>query len=46
MVHEYIEDPVILTDALNAGHSEVATLLDVCSRLVGEARRRIGGAAG
>ena len=40
MIHEYIEDPVVLTSALNAGHSFVPSLLAVSDRLIGEVDRR------
>ena len=40
MIHEYIEDPVVLTSALNAGHSFVPSVLAVCDRLIGEVDRR------
>lgn len=45
MVHEYIEDPVVLSDALHAGHLRVAVLLETSRRLVDEARRRLQSAA-
>ena len=41
MIHEYIEDPVVLADALNTGHLQVAVLLAACDRMVGEADRRL-----
>jgi hypothetical protein len=34
MVHEYIEDPVILSSALMAGHGYVPVLVDTAKRLV------------
>jgi hypothetical protein len=40
MIHEYIEDPVILTSALNAGHSFVPSIMTVSARLIGEVDRR------
>jgi hypothetical protein len=40
MIQEYIEDPVILTSALNAGHGFVPSLLTVSARLIGEVDRR------
>lgn len=42
MVHEYIEDLVILSSALRAGHAFVPTLVDVANRLVQRARQRLG----
>ena len=41
MVHEYIEDLVILSNALNAGHEFVGTLVDSANRFVAQAQRRI-----
>ena len=46
MIHEYIEDPVVLADALNAGHEQVTTLFTACNRMVGEAERRLRNLAG
>lgn len=46
MVHEYIEDPVILSSALNAGHAFVPALLVAAERLLGELGRRLGVAIG
>lgn len=40
MVHEYIEDPDVLVDALNAGHQGVPVLTDAANRLVAEAESR------
>lgn len=40
MVHEYIEDPNILADALNTGHRFVPTLLEVAQNLTDAIRRR------
>lgn len=34
MVHEYIDDPVVLADALSHGHLGVATLLTTAERLL------------
>lgn len=41
MVHEYIEDLVVLHNALTAGHDFVSTLVDTTERLIGQARQRI-----
>jgi hypothetical protein len=41
MVHEYIEDPIILINALNAGHAFVPSLLTAADRLIGEVERRL-----
>jgi hypothetical protein len=40
MVHEYVEDPAVLADALQQAHSYVAVLLDVSQCLTGEIARR------
>jgi hypothetical protein len=40
MIHEYIENPVILADALEAGHRYVPVLVDVSARLRAELERR------
>lgn len=40
MVHEYVEDPVILCSALQAGHSFVPVLVGIVDRFIAEARRR------
>lgn len=45
MVHEYIKDPAVLSDALNAAHDQVPALIDSALRLVQEAKRRLGNAA-
>lgn len=42
MVDDYIEDLVVLTDALNAGHLFVAGLCAMADRLVDEVDRRFG----
>ncbi len=41
MVHEYIEDLVILCDSLKAGHMFVATLVKTADQFVFQADRRI-----
>ena len=40
MVHEYMEDPQVLADALNAGHRHVETLCADAECLVGDIRSR------
>jgi hypothetical protein len=40
MIHEYIEDPLVLSDALQAGHGHVPLLVDAAERLLSELRRR------
>jgi hypothetical protein len=40
MIHEYIEDPIILTSALNAGHGFVPSLLATSARLIDEIEHR------
>jgi hypothetical protein len=39
MVHEYIEDLVVLTNALSSGHAFVPVLVTAAKRLVAEAQR-------
>ncbi len=41
MVHEYIEDLVILCDSLKAGHAFVSTLVKTADQFVAQADRRI-----
>lgn len=41
MVHEYIEDLVILCNALKVGHQFVPTLVETASRFVSQAQKRI-----
>ncbi len=41
MVHEYIEDRVVLANALQAGHAFVPMLLLVASRLIEKTRQRL-----
>lgn len=45
MVHEYIEDPVVLADALNAGHRFVPALCAMADRLLAETDRRFATSA-
>lgn len=42
MVHEYVEDPQILADALHTGHEFVATLVAAANHMIGEVQRRWG----
>lgn len=42
MVHEYIEDPAVLADALNAGHRFVPTFCAMADRVLAETDRRFG----
>ncbi len=42
MVHEYIEDPGLLSSALNAGHAAVPLVIDAAMRVSKEVVRRIG----
>ena len=41
MIHEYIEDPEILVNALNSGHGFVASLLDTAQKMLSEIERRL-----
>ncbi len=41
MIHEYVEDPVILADALNRGHEFVGVLVEVARRCIEEAERQL-----
>lgn len=40
MIHEYIEDPVVLSSALQAGHAFIATLNATADRMIAEIERR------
>ena len=40
MVHEYIEDPVILSSALQTGHAFVQTLITAANKMITETARR------
>jgi hypothetical protein len=40
MIHAYIEDPVVLADALQTGHESVPLLLDAADRMHADIRRR------
>ena len=41
MVHDYIEDPVVLAGAFNAGHQFVPSLIEAADRLAQEVERRL-----
>jgi hypothetical protein len=40
MVHEYVEDPVVLTSALQTGHAFVPALIDAANRMIVEIGHR------
>ena len=40
MVHEYIEDPVVLSSALQTGHAFVQTLIVTANKMIAEIVRR------
>lgn len=40
MVHEYVEDPAVLTSALQNGHDFVPTLIDAAGKMIAEIERR------
>jgi hypothetical protein len=40
MVHEYVEDLVILTSALQSGHAFVPALIDAANKMLAEIERR------
>jgi hypothetical protein len=40
MVHEYVEDPAILSSALQTGHAYVPTLIDAANKMIAEIERR------
>mgnify|MGYP000423373789 CR=1 FL=1 len=42
MVHEYIEDPLILSSALQSGHKFVGTLELVANNILNEIKQRLG----
>lgn len=42
MIHEYVKDPAVLCDALNAGHAGVAMLLAAARALCAEVDARLG----
>jgi len=41
MVHEYIEVPEVLADAINLGHERVADLIYAATRMLTEIENRI-----
>ena len=40
MVHEYVEDPVVLTSALQTGHTFVPALIDAANKMIAEIEHR------
>ncbi len=40
MIHEYVEDPVILTSALQTGHAFVPALIAAANKMIAEIERR------
>ena len=40
MVHEYVEDPAVLTSALQSGHTFVPALIAVADKMITEIERR------
>ena len=40
MVHEYVEDPVVLTSALQTGHAFVPALVAAANKMIAEIERR------
>ena len=40
MVHEYVEDPAVLTSALQSGHSFVSALIAAADKMIAEIERR------
>ena len=40
MVHEYVEDPVLLSSALRTGHDFVPALIDTANKMIAESERR------
>jgi len=40
MVHEYVEDPVVLTSALQTGHTFVPSLVSAANKMIAEIERR------
>ena len=40
MVHEYVEDPVVLTSALQTGHAFVPALVAAADKMIAEIERR------
>jgi hypothetical protein len=40
MIHEYVEDPAVLSNALQTGHAFVSTLVDAANKMSAEIERR------
>lgn len=40
MIHEYVEDPVVLTSALQTGHAFVPALIVAANKMIAEIERR------
>jgi uncharacterized protein with HEPN domain len=40
MIHEYVEDPVLLANALQTGHSFVPELIDAAGKMLAEIEKR------
>lgn len=40
MVHEYVEDPLVLASALQTGHAFVPALIDAANKMIAEIARR------
>lgn len=40
MIHEYVEDPVLLANALQTGHSFVPELIDASGKMIAEIEQR------
>ena len=40
MVHEYVEDPIVLTNALQSGHAFVSSLIDAAGKIIAEMENR------
>lgn len=40
MIHEYVEDPVLLANALQTGHSFVPELIDAAGKMIAEIEQR------
>jgi hypothetical protein len=40
MVHEYVEDPAVLTSALQTGHAFVPALIFAANKMIAEIERR------
>ena len=40
MIHEYVEDPVVLTSALQTGHDFVQVLIGAAGKMIAEIERR------